>query len=198
MTDSSLTDNIALDSDSMDEALNTILKNDELTKHFIFEDEFITNVIPLLVRPWDESNLIKYKKYVLELTNELRIISREPEPKVIAVVPALYPRVTTSSPDVGKAGVGDLAVHLQREKLRSPFPQDEIMTDFLTTITMTEPVEETVLKPLARILARYGRALEDDDGTPLYSLPGKQSSVETQGVANDTPYESSYTDEYED
>lgn len=186
---------LALDQDSINAACDAILTNDELIKHYVFEDVFVDRVIDLLVRPWDESNLVKYKDYVKELTNELRVLSNEPKPRVLHVVPALYPRPTTTIPEAGKATVGNLTEHLQKERVRSPFPQDEILTDFLTTISIREPVEESVMKPLARILAYYGRVFEDDDGNPLYELePVKETNQGTNVLVE----ESSFTDDYED
>lgn len=186
---------LALDQDSIDAACDAILENDELIKQYVFEDVFVNDVIDLLVRPWDESNLIKYKDYVKELTNELRILSNEPKPRVLHVVPALYPRPVTTIPEAGKATVGNLTEYLQKERIRSPFPQDEILTEFLTTISIREPVEESVMKPLARILAYYGRAFEDDEGNPLYELEPVSETLES---IKDNDGESSFTDEYED
>lgn len=168
---------LTIDADSIEEICSTILHNEELNKPYVFEDVFIRDVIPLLVRPWDPNNLTKYMKYVKELTNELRVITREVEAKVIHVVPAMYPRPVTTMPETNAATAGNLAQHLQLLRLRTPIPQDHIMTDFLIAISSGDPVEDSVLKPLARILAHYGRALEDDDGTPLYRLEDESKTV---------------------
>lgn len=197
-----MTSNLAIDSDSIEEICDTLLTQEELNKPYVFEDVFIRDIIPLLVRPWDPDNLVKYNNYVKELTNELRIFSREEKPKLLDTVPALYPRPTTTMPDSTTAATaGNLAQHLQQERLRSPFPQDHIMTDFLLNISITAPVEETVLKPLARILAKYGRAFEDDSGVPLYSLTEENLNDKGKTITLEDSVEleqSSYSDEYDD
>lgn len=197
-----MSNNLAIDSDSIEEICNTLLAQEELNKPYVFEDVFIRDIIPLLVRPWDPDNLVKYNQYVKELTNELRILSREEKPQLLDTVPALYPRPTSTMPDSPTAATaGNLAQHLQQERLRSPFPQDHIMTDFLLRISATTPVEESVLKPLARILAKYGRAFEDDNGVPLYSLTEDNLNPKTNVDSLQDSVEleqSSYSDEYDD
>ncbi len=197
-----MSNNLAIDSDSIGEICNTLLAQEELNKPYVFEDVFIRDIIPLLVRPWDSDNLVKYNHYVKELTNELRILSREEKPQLLDTVPALYPRPTSTMPDSPTAATaGNLAQHLQQERLRSPFPQDHIMTDFLLRISATTPVEESVLKPLARILAKYGRAFEDDNGVPLYSLTEDNLNPKTKVDSLQDSVEleqSSYSDEYDD
>lgn len=190
--------NMSIDSESLDEICNVILKNDDLSTPYIFEDDFIQNVLPLLVRPWDKDNLIRYKDYVLELTNPLRIISREVNPKVLDVVPALYPRpYMTSVGEVGDATVSHLAEHIYKENTRSPYPMDHLMTEFLNKISIRYEVEDVVLRPLALILGKYGLAFEDDDGNPLYSI-GEQKVVTGNVRVEDTPNQDSFSDEYED
>lgn len=195
-----MSSNLAIDSDSIEEICDTLLTQEELNKPYVFEDVFIRDIIPLLVRPWDPDNLVKYNNYVKELTNELRILSREEKPQLLDTVPALYPRPTSTMPDSPTAATaGNLAQHLQQERLRNPFPQDHIMTDFLLRISATAPVEETVLKPLARILAKYGRAFEDDNGVPLYSLTTDNLSDKVNPTQELPELEqSSYSDEYDD
>lgn len=197
-----MSNNLAIDSDSIGEICDTLLAQEELNKPYVFEDVFIRDIIPLLVRPWDPDNLVKYNHYVKELTNELRILSREEKPQLLDTVPALYPRPTSTMPDSTTAATaGNLAQHLQQERLRSPFPQDHIMTDFLLRISATTPVEESVLKPLARILAKYGRAFEDDDGVPLYSLTEDNLNPKAKVDSLQELVEleqSSYSDEYDD
>lgn len=190
--------NLSVDMDSIAEACNAIMENDELMKHYVFEDVFINEIIPLLVRPWDEQNLIKYKDYVKELTNELRIISNEKTPVVLHVIPALYPRPSTTSAETNNATVGNLTAHLHQERIRSPFPQDDILTDFLLSISVKQSVEDSVMKPLARILAVYGRAFEDDDGKPLYELKNLPQAGQNKINVAEEEGESSFTDDYED
>lgn len=192
-----MSDDLSLDTDSIMDACNAILHEVEINKPYVFEPEFIEKVIPLLVRPWDEANLKAYRQYVHELTNELRILSYEPNPVLIDVVPALYPRPSTTVADESSATVGNLVTHLQQERVKSPFPQDKLLTDFLAKISIRQSVEETVLRPLAILLAKYGRVFEDDDGNPLYTLDGSiLDGSETNEDLRQS--ESSFTDEYED
>ncbi len=189
---------LSIDSDSLGEICATIIKNDELSVPYVFEDVFKAYVLPLLVRPWDKNNLIKYREYVVELTNELRIISREKDAKVVGVVPALYPRpYTTVVGDANEASVSHLAEHIYKENTRSPFPMDHLMTDFLNKISIRFDVEDVVLKPLALLLAKYGRVFEEDDGTPLYALDDRPVSSSGK-VIEDSESQDSFSDEYED
>lgn len=194
-----MSDHMNLDTSAITEACETIIANDIKYTPWIFEDQFIDEVIPLLVRPWDVGNLTRYRDYVVELTNPLRVISRTREPVVLYTVPAMYPRPTTSSTgEPGDASVANLSDHIAQQSIRSPFSMDHLMTDFLNKISITDSVENTVLKPLAIILAKHGRALEDDNHQPLYTLDGSAlpaSNVQSTVTESET---GSFSDEYED
>lgn len=191
--------------EALGDALDSIIVEAEKQVPYVFENYFIENIIPLLVRPWDEDNLNKYRNYVREFSNELRVISYEETPRVLFHVPALYPRPFTSVvSDDNNATVTNLIEYLHNERGRSPFPQDHILTDFITKISIRESVEESTLIPLIKILAHYDRALEDDNGNPLYDLkeiqgkPTEEKSLTTTASDSEETITDSYTDEYDD
>ena len=77
-----------IDTSAIAEACDAIVENDIKYTPWVFEDVFESEVIPLLVRPWDVNNLNQYRSYVQELTNPLRVISRTRDPVVLFTVPA--------------------------------------------------------------------------------------------------------------
>lgn len=188
-----------IDTSAIAEACDAIVENDIKYTPWVFEDVFESEVIPLLVRPWDVNNLNQYRSYVQELTNPLRVISRTRDPVVLFTVPAMYPRpFTTTVGEPGVPSVANLSDHIAQQAIRSPFPMDHLMTDFLNKISIHDTVEDSVLRPLALILAKYGRALEDDDHQPLYALDGAVKSTVGTDNENLEDSEGSFSDEYED
>lgn len=175
----------------IDDVLERIINNDERQQPIIFEDKFIREVLPLLVHPFSEENLIRYKKYVVELTNPLRVASTT-HPEILFVVPALYPRPnTTTTSDPNSVSVSHVVDHIARQRERSLENLEHYITEFLTMISGSSPIEMRVLKPLALILARYGRVLEDSEGNPLYSLDSNSKQTKgyetTSSFDNETP-----------
>jgi hypothetical protein len=81
--------------------------------------------------------------------------------------------VTTSVAASGDTvSISHVVDHVVRMRERDPSVSFDHVTDFIKAISATRSVEDAVLKPVARILAQYGRVFEDEDGNPLYRLEG--------------------------
>ncbi|BEG72700.1 hypothetical protein [Pseudomonas phage PA1C] len=183
----------------IDDCLNTIIANDEMQLPIILEDRFVKEVLPLLVRPWDTDNLTRYRKYVLELTNPLRVASNEAEPKILFTVPALYPRPATSwAADATTASISHVVDYIAIERERSLQDLEPYITEFLSSVSITTTVDKSVLIPLANILAMYNRTFEDESGNPLYTLAGGVPVKGSNGSVRQQADTSSFDDDYED
>lgn len=156
----------------IDDALAAIEANDTRQQPIVDENTFINQIIPLLVHPWKEENLVSYKRFVKELHQPLRVAGIvDGVSKVLFTVPPLYQKPTTSMSAAGDVGVSHLLDYLARERERTPYQSGEVLNEFLVRITGS-PITDGTLRPMALILAQYGRAFEDSDGNPLYSVPG--------------------------
>lgn len=184
-------------------AADTIIANDEMHVPIILEDRFIKDVIPILVRPWDKKHLEAYKRFVVELTNPLRVATNEREPKVAFVVPALYPRPSTTWSANGQtASIAHVVDYIALERSRSIHNLDPYITEYLSSVSIKSTVDQSVLLPLAHILAMYGRTFEDEQGQPLYSLGSNTAKPNGKGklVAATADEQSSFSNDldYED
>lgn len=185
----------------IDRICNDIISNDEHQTPVIGEDVFISQVIPLLQRPWDPRNQDIYKRYVKELTMPLRVAGvREGQTIVLFTVPPLHARVDTSMGSIHDITVGHFVNQAELIKSRGTTePIDQYVSEFLAMISMTVPVENSTLVPIGAILALYDKTFVDDGGFPLYSLDGSTNTNRTGEViplTGESPFESDgYLDE---
>lgn len=162
----------------IDDCLSTILGNDERQKPIILESDFIKKVLPLLMHPFTENNLIEYKKYVVELTNPLRVASNEKESKILFEVPPMYLRPsTTITADSQTASIGNVLEHISIQRERTLEDFEPLILEYLTHVSLKTTPHKDILLPLANILARYGRTFVDDKGVPLYTLDNSDSKA---------------------
>lgn len=174
-----------------------ILSNDERQTPVVSEDVFEHQIVPLLQRPWDEANLAKYKRYVVELTMPLRVAGvRDGQTVTLFTVPPLHARVDTSmSSTNGGITVNHLIEHASMLRHRGTNePVEQYITEYLHQISQIVPIEEKLLVPVGAILALYGKTFVDDGGFPLYELDGapkttKSSTGEVIHLAGD-PFQS--------
>lgn len=176
-----------------------ILANDLRQTPIVGEDVFISQVIPLLQRPWNDKNLQLYTRFVVELTAPLRVAGvRNGETIVLFTVPPLSAAVDTSM-----ARIQDITVaHLVKEAaiLRergTTEPVEQYITEYLNSISQLESIEHRILLPIIAILGVYDKTLLDDDGTPLYTLDGLgvKSNNPTSVSTTDTFVSTRYLDE---
>lgn len=163
----------------LERAMDDILANDARQTPIVSEDVFISQIIPLLQRPWDEDNLRKYKRYVAELVQPLRVAGvRNGETVVLFTVPALHAAVDTTSPITTGITVNQLVEHASIMRARHSSENVDIyVAEYLHQISNQLTPEQKLLIPLAAILGIYGKTFLDDMGNPLYSLDG--DSVQT-------------------
>jgi hypothetical protein len=186
----------------IDRICSDILSNDEYQTPVIGEDVFISQVIPLLQRPWDPRNQAVYKRYVKELTMPLRVAGvRDGETVILYTVPPLHARVDTSMGSIHDITVGHFVNQADLIRARgSCEPVDQYVSEFLQMISMTVPVEQSTLVPIGGILSLYDKTFLDDGGFPLYSLDGSAPITNKAGevitVGGKDPFESDgYLDE---
>lgn len=186
----------------IDRICSDILSNDEFQTPVIGEDVFISQVIPLLQRPWDPRNQAIYKRYVKELTMPLRVAGvRDGETVILYTVPPLHARVDTSMGSIHDITVGHFVNQADLIRARgSSEPVDQYVSEFLQMISMTVPVEQSTLVPIGGILSLYDKTFLDDGGFPLYSLDGTTPITNKPGevieVGGKDPFESDgYLDE---
>lgn len=168
-------------------AMADILANDERQTPIVGEDVFVNQIIPLLQRPWLESNLAKYKRFVAELTQPLRVAGvRDGQTVVLFTIPPLHAAVDTTSPITNGITINQLVEHASIMRSRH-FAEnvDGYVTEYLHQISNLLPPEQKLLVPLGAILGVYGKTFLDDMGHPLYSLDGVANEV-TGVVGKDT------------
>jgi hypothetical protein len=162
-----------------------ILSNDERQTPVVAEDVFEHQIVPLLQRPWDENNLARYKRYVVELTMPLRVAGvRDGKTVTLFTVPPLHARVDTSmSSTNGGITVNHLIEHASMLRHRGTNePVEQYITEYLHQISQIVPIEEKLLVPVGAILALYGKTFLDDEGNPLYSLDGSPITTTTSST----------------
>lgn len=163
----------------LDRAMNDILANDAIQTPIVGEDVFISQVIPLLQRPWDEDNLRKYRRYVVELTQPLRVAGvRDGETIVLFTVPPMHAAVDTTSPITTGITINQLVEYASIMRSRHTAENvDGYVTEYLHNISNQLPPEQKLLVPLGAILGIYGKTFLDDMGHPMYSLDGVANPV---------------------
>jgi hypothetical protein len=168
----------------IDQICKGILGNDEHQTPIVGEDVFVTQIIPLLQRPWDLKNQDIYRRYVKELTMPLRVAGvRNGESIVLFTVPPLLARVDTSMGSIHDITVGHFINHADLIRTRGTNePVDQYISEFLQMVSMSVPIEHKTLVPIGAILALYDKTFVDDGGFPLYSLDG--STVSTNPTIN--------------
>lgn len=176
----------------LERAMGDILANDERQTPIVGEDVFISQIIPLLQRPWDEDNLRKYKRYVAELTQPLRVAGvRDGKTVVLFTVPALHAPVDTTSPIATGITVNQLVEHASIMRSRHTGENvDHYVAEYLHEISNQLPPEQKLLVPLGAILGVYGKTFLDEMGHPLYSLEGVANPV--TGVISSDVEESTF------
>lgn len=169
--------------DDIGSALNEITHAVEIRMPIITEDRFIAEIIPILQHPWSENNLTKYTRYVKELTNPLRVAGRGEGNKtaILFTVPPLYPRPGSTIAGAGAISVEQLLLYVRNEHDRGLARYDHYVGEYLKSIAGHGDIGEIVLKPIALILARYGKTFVDLMGAPLYELePGTGGGTATK------------------
>lgn len=176
----------------LERAMADILANDARQMPIVEESVFISQIIPLLQRPWLESNLTKYKRYVVELTMPLRVAGvRNGETVILFTVPPMHAPVDTTSASIHGITVNHLIEHASIMRHRGTNePVDRYVADYLHQISQQVPIEQKLLVPIGAILGLYGKTLLDDLGHPLYTLDGVANPV--TGEAAVTKDESSF------
>lgn len=181
-------------------ALTAITEAVEIRMPIITEDRFVKEVLPILQHPWTEENLNRYRKYVKELTNPLRVAGRGEgnSTVVLFTVPALYPRPNSTIPKRGDFSAQQLILYVRNEHDRGNHEYDHYVAEYLHAIAGHGDIATEVLKPLALILSRYDKTFVDFNGKPLYELaPGKEGATKA-GYAprsEDTFASDGFTDE---
>lgn len=162
----------------IDQICKGILGNDEHQTPIVGEDVFVTQIIPLLQRPWDLKNQDIYRRYVKELTMPLRVAGvRNGESIVLFTVPPLLARVDTSMGSIHDITVGHFINQADLIRTRGTNePVDQYISEFLQMVSMSVPIENKTLVPIGAILALYDKTFVDDGGFPLYSLDGSTVS----------------------
>lgn len=187
--------------DDIGSALSEITHAVEIRLPIVTEDKFIREVLPLLQHPWSNNNLQRYLKYVKELTNPLRVAGRGENNETIVkfTVPALYPRPNSTTAGSGAITVEQLILHVRNEHDRGLQRFDHYVGEYLQSIAGHGDIGETVLKPIAFILAYYDKTFVDADGKPLYDLGqgkgGVASKQEYAPLTEDNFVSSGFADE---
>lgn len=186
----------------IDQICKGILGNDEHQTPIVGEDVFVTQIIPLLQRPWDLKNQDIYRRYVKELTMPLRVAGvRNGESIVLFTVPPLLARVDTSMGSIHDITVGHFINQADLIRTRGTNePVDQYISEFLQMVSMSVPIENKTLVPIGAILALYDKTFVDDGGFPLYSLDGstvpKDPTINGVTKVQADPFESEgYLDE---
>lgn len=163
----------------LDRAMNDILANDERQTPIVGEDVFINQIIPILQQPWKEENLRRYRRFVVEPTQSLRVAGvRDGQTVVLFTIPPLMGRVDTTSPVVNGITVNQLVEYASIMRARHTGENvDGNVTEYLHQITNQIPPEQKVLVPIGAILGVYGKTFLDDMGHPLYPLDGVANPV---------------------
>lgn len=170
--------------------LDTILAEEERNKPIVFEHEFINRVIPLLQRPFDESCYREYLTYVKDPTLALRVVSNEPEPKVLFEVPPLQPStITTTTVSGSTASVSNLIDYVAVQRTRTTEDFEPIISEFLNKISISPNTQRDTYVEIGLILARYGKSFLTNDSDVSEGLVK---------IEPDHPTDDIFTDEYED
>lgn len=167
----------------LERAMADILANDERQTPIVTEDVFINQLIPILQQPWKEENQRKWRRYVAEPMQSLRVAGgRDGQTVVLFTIPPLFGRVDTTSPVATGITVNQLVEYASIMRSRHTGENvDGNVTEYLNEITHQIPPEQKVLVPIGAILGLYGKTFLDDMGHPLYSLEGVANEV--TGVA---------------
>lgn len=181
-------------------AMNDILANDARQTPIVGEDVFVNQIIPILQQPWREENLRKYKRYVAELTQPLRVAGvRDGKTVVLFTVPPMHAAVDTTSPLATGITINQLVEHASIMRSRHTAENvDGYVTEYLHQISNQLTPEQKLLVPLGAILGVYGKTFLDDMGHPLYSLEGvanQVTGVVGQPAQEDTFVSTGYLDE---
>lgn len=163
----------------LERAMADILSNDERQTPIVTEDVFINQIIPILQRPCTEDSMRKWRRFVSEPMQALRVAGvRDGKTVVLFTIPPLFGRVDTTSPHVNGITVNQLVEYASIMRSRHTGENvDGNVTEYLTEITNQVSPEQKVLVPIAAILGAYGKTFLDDMGHPLYSLDGVANQV---------------------
>lgn len=182
----------------LDRAMSDILANDERQTPIVTEDVFISQIIPILQRPCTEDNMRKWRRYVAEPMQPLRVAGiRDGKTVVLFTIPPLFGRVDTTSPHATGITVNQLVEYASIMRSRHTGENvDNYIPEYLTSITNLSTPEQKVLIPIAAILGAYGKTFLDDEGKPMYKLDGVEGSGGTAKPVDEVAFVSAgYYDE---